>query len=223
MAVQWQQSFVKVLALSIRCFSSGQRKGRTALHIKCGGQTDPRLKWRGRPRPHIRQGGRTGPHTGHIQSEPGRPLGTDSSDRQHTAQQTYITSGSSSAPSLRGFSPFLTFHCGQSPYATIAWRIPFGHNAVLQQHGQSRPATKHDILCCSASISCALIHLNTASVQFKYGSKHLNSTSVLLNAASILRPYILIRLTTSEYSCSRSKYGLRAGLWGHSAAQIHYL
>lgn len=84
------------------------------------------------------------------------------------------------------FLPFLTFYCGQSPYATIAWRIPLDHSNVLLLRGQSRPATKHNILCCSASISCALIHLNTASVKFKYGSKHLNSTSVLLNAASLL-------------------------------------
>lgn len=44
-----EQSLVKVFALSIRGFLSGQKKGQAALHIKCGGQTDPcinqRLAW----------------------------------------------------------------------------------------------------------------------------------------------------------------------------------
>lgn len=61
-----EQSLVKVFALSIRSFSSGQKKGQAAPHIKCGGQTDPRIKQRGRPGPHITQRGCIGPHTGHI-------------------------------------------------------------------------------------------------------------------------------------------------------------
>lgn len=156
---------VKVFALSIRGFLFGQKQGQAALHIKCGGQTDPRIKQRDWPGPHITKRGCTGPHTGHIEAY--SSFGTESSDRQHTAEQTYIASGSLSAPSLHGRSPFLTFYCGQSPYATIAWRIPLDLNTVLLQHGQSRPATKHNILCCSASISCALIHLNTTSIQLQ--------------------------------------------------------
>lgn len=108
---------------------------------------------------------------------------------QHTGKQTYITSGSSSAPSLHGFFPFLTFYCGQSPYATIAWRIPLDHNNVLLQHGQSRPATKHNILCCSASISCALIHLNTASGRLQQNLNMAQNISIQLQCFSMQLQY----------------------------------
>lgn len=119
----------------------------------------------------------------------GSPIGTESSDRQHTAEQTYITSGSSSAPSLHGFSPFLTFYCGQSPYTTIAWKIPFRHNAVLLKHGQSPSATKHDILCCSSSISCALIHLNTGSIRLQYNLNMAQNISIQPHCSSMQLQY----------------------------------
>lgn len=85
--------------------------------------------------------------------------------------------------------PFLAICYGQSPYATIARRIPLYHNALLQQHGQSCPATKHDILCCSASISFALIHLNTPIIWLQYNLNMAQNISIQAQCSSMQLQY----------------------------------
>lgn len=108
-------------------------------------------------------------HWTHLICPPPTPpllWGQRSSDRQHT-QARRLTSPLAARVLLLfvAFLLFLPSTVDNLLNTTIAWRIPLDHNALLPQHGQSGPATKHNILCCSASISCALIHLNAAPIR----------------------------------------------------------
>lgn len=132
-AITPERSHVKVFALSIRSFSSGQKKGRAALHIKCGGQTDERIKQRGWSEPHITHGGLAGPHTGHIQSETALLLGQRA--QTDNTQSSRLTSPLA-ARVLLLFMAFLLF-------------LPSSVDNLLmpQQHGGSLLATMP--YCCS--------------------------------------------------------------------------
>lgn len=101
---------------------------------------------------------------------PGRP------HRDRKLSRTYITLSSSSAPSLQGFSPFLTFHCGQSAYVPIGSLWTTMAPPPLHQNVPS--ATKGDILRCSASISCALLHLNAAELRLQEHSDQPQNISL---------------------------------------------
>lgn len=100
---------------------------------------------------------------------------------------------SRSVPSLHSFSPRLALRSGQSPYSTKARRILLELGAVQKQRGQSRPRTKPDILCCSASISCALLHLNTAPTHLQ---NDLNTTP---NISVQPQCFSMLHLNTAEY------------------------
>lgn len=144
-----------------------QSRGSTVGNFKGAGQTGPRIKHRSLPGPthHMRRF--AGPHTRQIQFGTRPPIAAETNDTQPGGLTSPLA-----AQVLLLFVAFLLFLLSTVANlltTTKEWRIPLLATMLLrQQHGQSCPATKQDILCCSASISCALIHLNAASVQFKY-------------------------------------------------------